>query len=295
MLHVSNSSNLSKNIDSLFIELEIASTATISTLESLEYLMDNHINAIMIDTDFGLSEIVNFLEIINEDVENTNTPIIIISDLEDNEELAISISAFNVISIFNYQNYYLQLRNLFQILKLQLDYTSTLKNELIQSEKRNIIDPLTGALNRYGAQDKFHYLTARFKAYNENFSLIMLDIDHFKNVNDTHGHDVGDEVLVSISNILQNSIRSNDALIRFGGEEFFLFLSNVNLEISRNIAEKLRIMIKQTPHSLKALPITASFGVVEYSISEELDALIKRADTLLYKAKENGRDQVAIS
>jgi len=295
VLHVSNSSNLSKNIDSLFIELEIASTATISTLESLEYLMDNHINAIMIDTDFGLSEIVNFLEIINEDVENTNTPIIIISDLEDNEELAISISAFNVISIFNYQNYYLQLRNLFQILKLQLDYTSTLKNELIQSEKRNIIDPLTGALNRYGAQDKFHYLTARFKAYNENFSLIMLDIDHFKNVNDTHGHDVGDEVLVSISNILQNSIRSNDALIRFGGEEFFLFLSNVNLEISRNIAEKLRIMIKQTPHSLKALPITASFGVVEYSISEELDALIKRADTLLYKAKENGRDQVAIS
>jgi len=101
--------------------------------------------------------------------------------------------------------------------------------------------------------------------------------------------------LVSISNILKNSIRINDALIRFGGEEFFLFLSNVNLEIAADIAEKLRIKMKSSPHSSKSLTITASFGVVEYKIGEELDTLIKTADTLLYKAKKNGRDQVMTS
>ena len=292
ILNINTNSHSYEDTDFLCKTLQIEYVTTSTVTDSLEYLMDHTVNAIVIHTNIGLREVEKFLEIMNEDIENENTSIILISDLEDVEELSLRMTRFNVISIFNYKNFHSQFNNLLRVLQLNLDNSVSLKNQLVQSETRNTIDPLTGAFNRYGAQDKFHYLTSRFKAYKENFSLIMLDIDHFKRVNDTHGHDVGDEVLISISSILKDSIRINDALIRFGGEEFFVFLSNVNLEVCEKIAEKLRLAIKEHPHSSKSLDITASFGVVEYQIEDDLDSLIKRSDILLYKAKQSGRDRV---
>lgn len=120
----------------------------------------------------------------------------------------------------------------------------------------------------------------------------MLDIDHFKRVNDTHGHDIGDEVLISISKLISNSLRSKDAFIRFGGEEFFIFTSDCNLKITINIAEKFRLKIQNTKHGSLNLNITSSFGVVEYIENETMESLIKRCDLLLYKAKANGRNIV---
>ena len=120
----------------------------------------------------------------------------------------------------------------------------------------------------------------------------MIDIDHFKMVNDTYGHDIGDDVLVSFSNIIIASIRRDDSLIRLGGEEFLVFLSNANFQIAVKSAEKIRIKIQNTLHSLKQLQVTASFGVVQYKENEEMESLIKRADTLLYIAKDSGRNIV---
>ncbi|MEA3227728.1 MAG: GGDEF domain-containing protein, partial [Campylobacterota bacterium] len=111
-------------------------------------------------------------------------------------------------------------------------------------------------------------------------------------VNDSHGHDVGDEVLIELSALIQHSIRSNDKLIRFGGEEFFTLLSNADIDIAVEIAEKFRLVIESKTHSSKDLDITASFGVVEYTQNESMESLIKRADILLYKAKHSGRNRV---
>jgi len=120
----------------------------------------------------------------------------------------------------------------------------------------------------------------------------MLDIDHFKKVNDTYGHNVGDDVLISISKIIQNSIRNNDAFVRFGGEEFFIFLANADLKIAEKIAEKFHALIRNTLHTELNLTITASFGVTEYIEDEDMNTIFKRVDTLLYKAKKTGRDKV---
>ncbi|MDF1878263.1 diguanylate cyclase [Sulfurimonas sp. SAG-AH-194-C20] len=272
--------------------LDINIIYTITKEEALEYLMDNHADLILIYISLDSIEILELLENLHNDIESSGTPVILISHLEDYDHLSSTLKEHNIISLFTYKSYLHQLKNLLVYLQ-NVDRTQkTLTNELSESELRNVIDPLTGAYNRYGAEDKFYQLTSRVKAYSEPFSLIMLDIDYFKKVNDTYGHDVGDDVLIEISKLTQNSIRDNDSFIRFGGEEFFIFIAAANLEVAIYIAEKLQKLIKSTPFTNKELAITASFGVTEYVPNEEMSTLIKRVDILLYKAKESGRDKV---
>lgn len=292
ILNIDATSESNAKIQTICSGMNILCSNFTDPMESLEHLMDYKINTLIVHTNIGLKEMSNFLGVIHEDYENKDTPIIIISDNEESDELAFNTHGFNVISILTYKKYHYQLKNLLNILSSQTQNSQTLENELRQSEIRNIIDPLTGALNRYGAIDRFNSLTSRKKAYQESFSLIMLDIDHFKKVNDTYGHDIGDEILISVSSIIKNSIRDTDALIRFGGEEFLIFISKADLNAGIRIAEKFREMIKTKPHTKNNITITASFGVVEYETNIILDDLIKKADKHLYTAKANGRDIV---
>jgi diguanylate cyclase (GGDEF)-like protein len=295
ILNVDTSSLTNEMVGNICNDLDMKYILTSDKLSTLEYLMDYKVDAIVVHTDIGELEIIELLDIISQDYENLETPIIIISTLKDIQSLASSVYDFNVISIFTYEYWQFQLKNLLKFLKYQTQNKDLLMNELTQSEMRNIQDPLTGALNRYGGQDIFQHLTSRFKAYKEQFSLVMLDIDHFKSVNDTYGHSIGDEVLMSISELIQKSIRDKDSLIRCGGEEFLIFIANSNIDTAKDIAQKLRQKIEETTHSSKELKITASFGVVDYTENEDLDALHKRADVLLYTAKENGRNRVVSS
>ncbi|MDF1882362.1 diguanylate cyclase [Sulfurimonas sp. SAG-AH-194-C21] len=292
LLTFDNSELYHQELSSQLESLDINIIYTITKEEVLEYLMDNHADLILIYISLDSIEILELLENLHNDIESRYTPVILISHLEDYDHLSSTLKEHNIISLFTYKSYLHQLKNLLVYLQSVDTVQKTLTNELSESELRNIIDPLTGAYNRYGAEDKFYQLTSRVKAYSEPFSLIMLDIDFFKKVNDVHGHDIGDAVLISISNLMQKSIRDNDAFIRFGGEEFFIFVANSNLDISTRIAQKLNTLIKSNVHSEKKLSITASFGVTEYIQNEEMSSLIKRVDTLLYKAKETGRDKV---
>jgi len=292
LLSFDNSSSHHDKLTLALDGLDIKIVNVASKEEALEFLMDNHANLILIYITLDSIEILELLENIHNDIENKHTPIILISYLEDYDHLSSTLKEHNIISLFTYKSYLHQLKNLLVYLKMIDLNTHALKNELTESEMRNVIDPLTGAYNRHGAEDKFQELTSRVKAYREPFSLIMLDIDYFKKVNDIHGHDIGDEVLISISKMVRSSIRENDAFIRFGGEEFFIFVANANLEIATKIANKFNLLTKSTLHSTKELTITASFGVTEYVENEEMSALIKRVDTLLYEAKKTGRDRV---
>jgi diguanylate cyclase (GGDEF)-like protein len=126
------------------------------------------------------------------------------------------------------------------------------------------------------------------------FTLVLVDIDHFKQVNDEHGHDVGDQALVQFVDELRRGLRDSDLLGRWGGEEFLLLLPQTRLEQGAALAERLRVRIANARLGLpvRELRLSGSFGVAEFSPGEDLDQCLKRADEALYRAKALGRNRV---
>ncbi len=155
-------------------------------------------------------------------------------------------------------------------------------------------DPLTGAFNRR----KFNELTAaeieRALRYPQPLSLFILDIDHFKRVNDTHGHEAGDAVLIDLAGLLRAGIRATDSLARWGGEEFVVLSPAIGLPATATLAERLRASVAD--HDFGAVGrVTASFGVADFRADDTADSFFVRADQALYRAKENGRDRVEVA
>ena len=126
-----------------------------------------------------------------------------------------------------------------------------------------------------------------------DMSLVMIDIDHFTDINDTYGHNSGDKVLIGISGLLKQFFRNVDVICRCGGEEFVALIPTANIENSEKIANKIRIAIKESS-ILDTLQVTASFGITQVKQGDTLEIAISRADEALYEAKNSGRDRVNI-
>jgi diguanylate cyclase (GGDEF)-like protein/PAS domain S-box-containing protein len=164
-----------------------------------------------------------------------------------------------------------------------------MERELLRSAT---YDRLTGVLNRHTIEDRITAEIERFNRYGTSCSLIMLDIDDFKNINDTFGHLVGDDVLSSIAGVLGQNIRTLDSLGRWGGEEFMILLSGTGQQDATSVAEKLRKVIEQ--HVIgEEVRVTASFGVTESREDDSLDTMMRRVDDLLYTSKGSGKNRVA--
>jgi ammonium transporter, Amt family len=169
-----------------------------------------------------------------------------------------------------------------------------LKNEKLSNSNKNLrqkaySDALTGIFNRRGLLE---YIKTKLFEY--KYSIVIIDIDNFKLVNDIHGHDVGDEVLKHLTKIISKKIRESDVIARWGGEEFVLIVKSSELEIVQNIAEKLRIDIEKEIFPVVD-KITASFGVSSFKNKEQtFEDVFKNADNALYQAKENGRNKVFV-
>ncbi|NNM01403.1 MAG: GGDEF domain-containing protein [Gammaproteobacteria bacterium] len=152
-------------------------------------------------------------------------------------------------------------------------------------------DPLTGLANRLLLDDALTMAVARSRRTESPMSLVMLDIDRFKDINDTHGHDAGDAVLRDLAELLRKRQRQTDRVFRIGGEEFLLLLENTGAEDARGVAEELRASV--AGHSFGAgLRITASFGVAELQADDDASAWMKRVDDMQYQAKTAGRNLV---
>lgn len=149
-------------------------------------------------------------------------------------------------------------------------------------------DQLTGLYNRRYLEIQGKDIVNRCDRYNQELSLLLIDIDHFKHVNDKYGHDIGDDVLIFISKILRANSRKTDIVGRWGGEEFMILCQSRQKD-AIYFAEKLRILIMEAEH-YKAGKLTASFGVTHYQPGDNLYSMTKRADNSLYEAKENGRN-----
>lgn len=165
-----------------------------------------------------------------------------------------------------------------------------------RAEKLSITDSLTSIYNRIHLEESFKEELNRAKRYKTNFSVIMLDIDYFKEVNDTYGHDVGDDVLIDTVNILKQNIRATDILGRWGGEEFLIILPQTDILEAEQLAEKLRVAIYNHNFS-KIGKKTCSFGVSEFKDDDDETSknIVKRADNALYEAKNLGRNRVVAS
>ena len=154
-------------------------------------------------------------------------------------------------------------------------------------------DSLTQVYNRGAMTEMMPRELARCKRHGFPLSLIILDIDHFKRVNDQYGHQTGDRVLNTIGRLLSNELRAHDLVFRYGGEEFVIVLPDTPFENASLVAEKLRVSIgKQLFWRKQPHPITASFGVAHLQPDDSLAQIIKRADIALYYAKEHGRNTI---
>jgi len=153
-------------------------------------------------------------------------------------------------------------------------------------------DALTHIHNRYSLMKIISAEISRSHRYQTPLSIIMYDIDFFKNVNDTHGHDVGDSILVSLSNLIKKNLRDIDTIGRYGGEEFLIVLPNTPLGDAKSFAERLRKEVDE--YSFEIVDkITISIGIIELQPNENIDQVFKRVDDLLYKSKNSGRNKIS--
>lgn len=157
--------------------------------------------------------------------------------------------------------------------------------------KMSTIDFLTQVLNRNKMVDLLSQEYVKAKRYNSIYTVMMIDIDYFKSINDEFGHAVGDDYLVQFSKLIHRNIRISDSFARWGGEEFVLLLPNTDEDSSMLVAEKLRSLIEKYIFS-GPKNITVSIGISEFQLDDSsLEDAIERADTALYHSKENGRNQ----
>jgi diguanylate cyclase (GGDEF)-like protein/PAS domain S-box-containing protein len=164
-----------------------------------------------------------------------------------------------------------------------------------ETKTQAVTDALTGIYNRRGLFEVGEYEFARARRLNRPFSAIMIDIDHFKRVNDNYGHGVGDQALVTVAERCRSGSRTVDLVGRYGGEEFLILMPESSQDAARLVAERLRHSLAERPIPTEAGPIriTISAGVSEMRETDTLQTLIERADEALYEAKNNGRNRVA--
>lgn len=178
--------------------------------------------------------------------------------------------------------------------------TALSRIETLQREV--MLDPLTGIGNRRMIQSRLSAGLAEWEKHSQPFGVLMIDIDHFKQVNDTYGHDVGDRVLKMVTASLASGLRAYDYIGRWGGEEFLVLVANVDDAGLRGIAERLRMLVERSAIFLdhndrrpeRSVAVTVSLGGALMQPGETLDSLIKTADRNLYECKASGRNRVKI-
>lgn len=173
----------------------------------------------------------------------------------------------------------------------------TLRSRVNEERTQAMTDALTGIPNRLAYEDRLQQEIARWKRFGTPLVLVVWDVDHFKNINDSFGHKAGDKVLRAIAQVLANGVRETDFVARYGGEEFVQLMTGSSLEDCLPVAEKLRAAIEKTGFHFRdqAVTITASCGLAEFRDGDSTEHWFERADQALYQAKNEGRNRCEIA
>jgi diguanylate cyclase (GGDEF)-like protein len=172
-----------------------------------------------------------------------------------------------------------------------------MRQRLEELQELAMHDPLTGIANRRFVEISLAARLEELKRYGFSFSVMFIDADHFKKINDTHGHGVGDRILKMISATVANSLRSFDTIGRWGGEEFVVLLINTKKEDLFKLADRLRRLVSQSALTLEngeKLKITVSVGATAAQKGDTVESLVERADKLMFESKRRGRNLVSI-
>ena len=175
-------------------------------------------------------------------------------------------------------------------------YISSKRNEFKTEQLLKLVteDPLTGINNRRRLDERLQEILANNSRTSDTVSMLLLDLDFFKHINDTYGHKQGDQILIDFAHGVKTMIRGSDAFYRFGGEEFVVIANSTNLESAGILAESIRKSIVQNA-KLSQYSVTVSIGVAEILDSDNADSWFRRADRALYESKNNGRNRVTLA
>jgi two-component system cell cycle response regulator len=224
-----------------------------------------------------------------------NMPILLVADIEDRARVLRGLE----LGINDWLSRPVDRNELLARVRTQLRqkrYADSLREKVQQSIELALFDPLTGLNNRRFLENHLSTMIENARMRRAPLTLMILDIDHFKSVNDTYGHDCGDEVLKGFADRLRGIIRGGDLLCRLGGEEFVIVMPGVNAQAASRIAERARQAIEQEAFIMAAtgqpIPITASIGLAERRDDTNPHELYRRADQALYRSKSEGRNRV---
>ncbi|OTJ95820.1 GGDEF domain-containing protein [Pseudomonas aeruginosa] len=191
------------------------------------------------------------------------------------------------------ERYHKQLRRLEKVARISDRYQQMMRDLHLALKEASIRDPLTGLPNRRMLLERLREENERSQRHGQSYVLAMRDVDFFKQVNDTWGHDSGDRVLVEIARAMESELREYDLCGRWGGEEFLLLLPQTRLQDAGPVLERVRDSVRTLAVRVgtEALSVTASVGVTEHRIGETYSQTVNRADAALLDAKRSGRDK----
>ncbi|MDI9849574.1 PleD family two-component system response regulator [Rhodoblastus sp. 17X3] len=224
-----------------------------------------------------------------------HTPLLILADLEDRQRILRGLD----LGVNDYLIRPVDKNEILARVRTQVRhkrYADSLRSSLQAVMELAVVDPLTGLNNRRYLESHLAALLDQAALRGRSVSVMILDIDHFKHVNDGHGHDVGDQVLKGFAARVKRSVRGSDLMCRLGGEEFVVVMPDTNLATAELVAERIRSSVAGTPFPLEgsaqSIPITVSIGLAESPGVEIPAAFLKRADQALYLSKNSGRNRV---
>lgn len=292
ILCVEDSTTQQKIIKSYLSDTALELLFTDNVDEAIRILGSEDIDLVIVDYLLkGNKTGLDLVKLIRRNKEIQSLPVIAVTSFDDvhrkREFLKIGADDY-IIKPFDKIDFFLKIRNLMQ----KQSYVKSLIRELEIQRNKLLRDPLTGVYNRNAIEFVERELISS-KRHSYDIAIIIFDIDNFKNVNDTYGHPVGDQVLREVARILSTNIRKSDYLIRLGGEEFLMCLTHSNMEESLNKCSDLLRIVEMS--KIIQIPITLSAGLVSTEVYPEesnLDKLIKLADDALYEAKRSGKNKV---
>jgi two-component system cell cycle response regulator len=224
-----------------------------------------------------------------------HTPLLLLSDFEDRKRVLRGLD----LGVNDYLVRPIDKNEIIARVRTQVRrqrYADSLRSNVQAAMEMAVVDPLTGLNNRRYLETHLLGLMEQAAQKGRPISAMVLDIDHFKKVNDTYGHDVGDEVLKSFAARVKRVVRGADLMCRYGGEEFVIVMPETRIAVAKRVAERVRAAVANAPFPIQkgaaTLPITVSIGVAESHGGEMTETLIKHADQALYQSKSSGRNRV---
>jgi diguanylate cyclase (GGDEF)-like protein len=278
--------------------------------KAIEIALKNQPDLILMDVVMPDMDGLETCRQLKESVQTADIPVIFLTAMSESTDVIKGFEAGGqdyIVKPFNKTEVIARVKNHVELKKSKekiIQYALELeqKNKELQVllEKVEQIartDFLTGVSNRRYAIDKMHEELSRSNRSGESLSLLMIDVDNFKNINDNYGHEFGDYVLKIIVDLIKSVLRKYDMIARWGGEEFIIMLPGTDIDKAKIVAEKIGSFVREQTFNYKgrSFVITITTGVAQYQAGDDLDNVIKRADEAMYRGKKMGKNCVVIS